>query len=112
MGVIDGINRTYFAVTKPFNALGNARLGTKLLRSGIEATARIDGIKTTRTESTSNQRVWIFAVTVRPGSPLATVLGDPVEVTLWAVGRTSVADVNYSGDPDALAALTSLRPRL
>jgi uncharacterized protein (TIGR03085 family) len=51
-------------------------------------------------------------VTVRSGSPLATVHGDPVELTLWAVGRTSVADVSYSGDPDAVAALTSLRPRL
>jgi hypothetical protein len=65
MGVI---NDVYFALTKPFTALGNARFGTKLLRTGISAEARIDGIKTTRTESTSNQRVWIFAVTVRPGA--------------------------------------------
>jgi hypothetical protein len=65
MGVI---NDVYFALTKPFDALTNARFGTKLLRTGVEATARIDGIKTTRTESTSDQRVWIFALTVRPGA--------------------------------------------
>jgi uncharacterized protein (TIGR03085 family) len=51
-------------------------------------------------------------VTVREGSPTATVHGEPVEVTLWAVGRTSVADVSYAGDPDAVAALKALRPRL
>jgi hypothetical protein len=68
MGVIDAINKVYFAATKPFDAVGNARFGTKLIRTGVEATARIDGIKTTHSESTSSQWVYILAVTVRPGA--------------------------------------------
>ena len=51
-------------------------------------------------------------VTVHEGTPTATVHGDPVELTLWAVGRTSVADVRFSGDPEAVTALRAFRPRL
>jgi hypothetical protein len=68
MGVIDAVNDVYFAVTRPFDRLTTARFGTKLIRTGIEATARVEGIRTTHSEATSNQWVWIFAVTVNPGA--------------------------------------------
>jgi uncharacterized protein (TIGR03085 family) len=49
-------------------------------------------------------------VVVRRGSPMVTVRGEPVEVVLWSFGRTSVADVTFEGDPDAVAALKAFRP--
>jgi hypothetical protein len=50
--------------------------------------------------------------TVRPGVPLGTVRGEPVELALWVYGRTSVADVSLEGDDATIAALGRLRPRL
>jgi uncharacterized protein (TIGR03085 family) len=50
--------------------------------------------------------------TVRPGVPLGTVRGEPVELALWVYGRTSVADVSLEGDDATVAALGRLRPRL
>jgi hypothetical protein len=68
MGVIDAINSVYFAVTRPFDRLWMLRYGTKLIRTGTEATARIDGIKTTHSEESSSQWVWQVAVTVNAGA--------------------------------------------
>jgi hypothetical protein len=69
MGVIDAINESYFKVTGPFDRLWMLRYGTKLIRTGTEGTARIDGIQTTHTEEASDQWVWQVAVTVNPGAP-------------------------------------------
>ena len=68
MGAIDLLNQAYFTATRPFDRLTNARLGTRLMRGGTEARGRIDGIKTTQSEASSNQWIWVFSVTVRPGS--------------------------------------------
>jgi len=68
MGAVDLLNQAYFTATRPFDRLSNARLGTRLMRGGTEARGRIDGIKTTRSEASSNQWIWVFSVTVRPGS--------------------------------------------
>ena len=68
MGAVDLLNRAYFTATRPFDRLNSARLGTRLMRGGTEARGRIEGIKTTRSEASSNQWIWVFSVTVRPGS--------------------------------------------
>jgi hypothetical protein len=36
-----------------------------------------------------------------------TVSGDPAELTLWTMGRTSVADVQMEGSDSDIAALQS-----
>jgi uncharacterized protein (TIGR03085 family) len=43
-------------------------------------------------------------ITAKARTPVVTVTGDPVELTLWTMGRTSVADVQLDGaDPDVAA---------
>jgi uncharacterized protein (TIGR03085 family) len=49
---------------------------------------------------------------VRSREPMVTVRGEPVEVVLWAFGRTSVAQVTFEGDPAAVTALTAFRSRV
>lgn len=44
---------------------------------------------------------------VRRSEPLVTVSGTPAELTLWALGRTAVAQVELSGDDAAVARLRS-----
>ena len=40
-----------------------------------------------------------------PGGPTGTVAGPVVDVILWAFGRTGPVEVEFNGDPDAVAAL-------
>jgi uncharacterized protein (TIGR03085 family) len=43
-------------------------------------------------------------ITAKARTPVVTVTGDPVELTLWTMGRTSVARVQLDGaDPDVAA---------
>jgi uncharacterized protein (TIGR03085 family) len=43
-------------------------------------------------------------ITAKARTPVVTVTGDPVELTLWTMGRTSVANVQMDGaDPDVAA---------
>lgn len=44
---------------------------------------------------------------VRKGEPPVTVAGSPAELTLWALGRTSVAEVELTGDDAAVDRLRS-----
>lgn len=44
---------------------------------------------------------------VNQGQPMVTVSGGPAELLLWALGRTSVAQVELDGDDDAVARLRS-----
>jgi uncharacterized protein (TIGR03085 family) len=44
-------------------------------------------------------------ITAKRGTPTVTVSGTPGELTLWALGRTSVAQVQLDGDEDAIARL-------
>lgn len=46
-------------------------------------------------------------ITARARTPVVTVSGDPAELTLWTMGRTSVADVQMEGSDSDIAALQS-----
>ena len=46
-------------------------------------------------------------ITARARTPVVTVTGDPLELTLWTMGRTSVADVQLDGADADVAALRS-----
>jgi uncharacterized protein (TIGR03085 family) len=46
-------------------------------------------------------------ITAKARTPVVTVSGDPVELTLWTMGRTTVADVQMAGADGDIAALRS-----
>lgn len=48
-------------------------------------------------------------ITAKPGTPSVTVTGSPGELTLWALGRTSVAQVRLDGDETAVRRLANAR---
>lgn len=47
--------------------------------------------------------------TARAKTPMVTVTGDPAELTLWTMGRTSAADVRVDGSDADVAALRGWR---
>jgi len=51
-------------------------------------------------------------ITIRNGTPVVTVVGNPAELTLWALGRTTVARVRLDGAETPVRALTESRWRL
>jgi len=46
-------------------------------------------------------------ITAKASTPVVTVTGDPVELTLWTMGRASVAEVRLEGADSDVAALRS-----
>ncbi len=48
-------------------------------------------------------------ITIRNGTPVVTVVGNPAELTLWALGRTAVARVRMDGAEQPVRALTESR---
>lgn len=60
-----------------------------------------DGLVLERTASQGRGE----AFRVRPGSLTVTVVGEPVELLMYAFGRRSDADVQLVGDPEAVARL-------
>lgn len=48
-------------------------------------------------------------MTVRNGTPVVTVVGHPAELTLWALGRTTVARVRMDGAETPVRTLTEAR---
>lgn len=50
-----------------------------------------------------------FRITVKNAAPAVTVTGAPAELTLWAMGRASVANVRLDGPEEAVAALRAWR---
>ena len=50
-----------------------------------------------------------YRVTVKNATPTVTVIGTPAELTLWAFGRTSAANVGFDGTGEAIAALKAWR---
>jgi uncharacterized protein (TIGR03085 family) len=46
-------------------------------------------------------------ITVKARTPVVTVSGNPAELTLWTMGRTSVADVQMEGNDSDIATLQS-----
>ncbi len=69
------VNEIYFKLSAPFDRLTSARVGTKLMRTGTQSPGRLDGVKGTRSETTGNQDIWVWRVTVRPAA------GQPFEAT-------------------------------
>ncbi len=51
-------------------------------------------------------------ITIRNGTPVVTVVGNPAELTLWALGRTTVAQVRLEGAETPVKTLTEARWRL
>jgi uncharacterized protein (TIGR03085 family) len=51
-------------------------------------------------------------ITIRNGTPVVTVVGDPAELTLWAFGRTTAAQVRLDGAAKPVQTLTETRWRL
>jgi uncharacterized protein (TIGR03085 family) len=51
-------------------------------------------------------------ITIRNGTPVVTVVGDPAELTLWAFGRTTAARVRLEGAAKPVQTLTEARWRL
>lgn len=51
-------------------------------------------------------------ITIRNGTPVVTVVGDPAELTLWAFGRTTAAQVRLDGADQPVQTLTQARWRL
>ena len=50
-----------------------------------------------------------YRVTVKNATPTVTVIGTPAELTMWASGRTSAANVRFDGTGEAVAALKAWR---
>jgi uncharacterized protein (TIGR03085 family) len=71
-----------------------APVGVELARSG----------SADESSSSGNDRV---RITVKARTPVVTVSGDPAELTLWAMGRTSVANVQMEGSDSDIEALQS-----
>jgi uncharacterized protein (TIGR03085 family) len=46
-----------------------------------------------------------FRLTVRNATPVVTVIGAPAELTMWAMGRTSAANVRFDGTEQAIEKL-------
>ena len=76
--------------------LRKAPVGVELARS--DACRRAEG----ETSQGGNGRV---RITAKARTPVVTVSGDPAELTLWTMGRTSVADVQMEGNDSDVAAL-------
>ena len=80
-----------------WNSLSRARLMLRKVPVGIEF-ARDDLAE--RTEGQQTVRL-----TVRPRTPVVTVIGAPGELLLWTFGRTSAAQVKLEGAEADVAAL-------
>ena len=50
-----------------------------------------------------------YRVTVKNATPVVTVIGSPAELTMWATGRTSAANVRFDGTDAAVSKLTAWR---
>jgi len=51
-------------------------------------------------------------MSVKTGTPVVTVVGPPSELVMWALGRTTAAQVRLDGADQALAALSKVHWRL
>jgi uncharacterized protein (TIGR03085 family) len=49
----------------------------------------------------------IFRFTAKNATPVVTVIGSPAELTMWALGRTSAANVRFDGTTAAVSKLTA-----
>jgi uncharacterized protein (TIGR03085 family) len=50
-----------------------------------------------------------YRITLKNATPTVTVIGTPAELTMWAMGRTSAANVRFDGAEQAVAKLKAWR---
>jgi uncharacterized protein (TIGR03085 family) len=50
-----------------------------------------------------------YRITLKNATPTVTVIGTPAELTMWAMGRTSAANVRFDGAEEAIAKLKAWR---
>jgi uncharacterized protein (TIGR03085 family) len=82
-----------------WDRLSLARVMLRKAPVGVEL-ARSDSASDT--SHTGNGRV---RITAKARTPVVTVSGNPAELTLWTMGRTSAADVQMEGSDSDIAAL-------
>jgi uncharacterized protein (TIGR03085 family) len=83
--------------------LRRAPVGVELVRADSA------GATADTTNQGGNGRV---RITAKARTPLVTVTGDPAELTLWVMGRTSAARVELDGNDGDIAALQTSSWRL
>lgn len=83
--------------------LRGAPVGVELVRSDVTGSL---GGRHQRRHGTADGRV---RITVLARTPVVTVTGDPGELTMWTMGRTTAADVHMDGSDADIAALRSWR---
>jgi uncharacterized protein (TIGR03085 family) len=94
-----------------WNQLARARLMLRRVPVGIEF-ARADEPTAQSADATrqnghaGRQRL---RITVRPRTPVVTVVGPPAELMMWTFGRTAAARVRLEGAEDDVAALRQAR---
>jgi uncharacterized protein (TIGR03085 family) len=87
-----------------------ARLMLRRAPVGVELVRADSGSATADTPNQrGNGRV---RITAKARTPLVTVSGDPAELTLWVMGRTSAARVELDGNDGDVAALQTTSWRL
>jgi uncharacterized protein (TIGR03085 family) len=87
-----------------WDRLSLARLMLRKAPVGVELVRADAGRATSAVPRSGHGRV---RITARARTPVVTVTGDPVELTLWTMGRTGVADVQMDGADTDMAALRS-----
>jgi uncharacterized protein (TIGR03085 family) len=83
--------------------LRRAPVGVELVRADAASTAA------DAPHQSGNGRV---RITVKARTPLVTVSGDPAELTMWVMGRTSAARVELDGNDNDVAALQATSWRI
>jgi uncharacterized protein (TIGR03085 family) len=88
--------------------LRKAPVGVELVRADPSpGQASLDAANRGTRSGRGSARRGRVRITAKARTPVVTVTGDPVELTLWTMGRTSVADVHMDGADADLAALRS-----
>ena len=86
-----------------WSRLGLARLMLRKAPVGVEL-ARADAARPAAGATPANGKGRV-RITAKARTPVVTVTGDPAELTLWTMGRTSAADVQFDGNASDVAAL-------
>jgi uncharacterized protein (TIGR03085 family) len=82
----------------------SAALWRRLKNTGLFLRTAPVGIELARDDAGTPSRL-----TVKKGAELVTVAGTPAELTMWAMGRTTAANVRFEGQEEAVAKLREWR---
>jgi uncharacterized protein (TIGR03085 family) len=89
-----------------WSQLSQARLLLRKVPVGIEF-ARDDTEQPSAGQTSAGQRA--VRMTVRPRTPVVTVIGAPAELLMWTFGRTGAAEIKLEGAEADVAALKQAR---